>query len=73
MPKARSSWYQLKANRIMRAFRTVHQKELAQAINVSPQLMNYRIKNVYFDEICDLVRMLDLVGYEIREKGEEDD
>lgn len=68
MPKCNLCWYTTKAKKIMKQFKTVQQKELAKAINISPQLMNYRIKNVYLSDLEDWIRLLNVIGYEIVEK-----
>lgn len=71
MPASRLTWYKTKTNRIMRDIRTVKQKEIAQEINESIATVSYRLKNVYPRFLEDMIRILDLAGYEIKEKEEE--
>lgn len=42
----------------------------AKRLGISPQLMGYRIKNMYPAQFTEFIKLLDLAGYEIREKGE---
>lgn len=44
------------------------QKTVAEVLGESPQAINYRIKNVYPKQIRELIILLDLAGYEIKEK-----
>lgn len=70
MPKSTLTWYKTKTKRIMRDVKALKQKDIAQEINESQQVISYRINNVYEKELTDWVRILDLAGYEIIEKGE---
>lgn len=44
------------------------QKEVAAVLGESPQTINYRIKNVYPKTLSELIILLELAGYEIKEK-----
>lgn len=44
------------------------QVTVAKALGESPQLISYRMKNIYPKQISELITLLDLAGYEIREK-----
>lgn len=68
MPKSTLTWYKSKTRRIMRDIKALKQKDIATEINESQQVVSYRIKNCYEKELSDWVRILDLAGYEIKEK-----
>ncbi|MCQ2771218.1 MAG: hypothetical protein MJ236_05410 [Clostridia bacterium] len=70
MPKSTLTWYKSRTNRIMRDVRALKQKDIANEINESQQVISYRINNVYEKELNDWIRILNLAGYEITEKGE---
>lgn len=70
MPKSTLTWYKWKSKRIMRDVRALKGKEIAKAINESQQIVSYRILHMYEDQLNDWLRILDLAGYEIREKEE---
>ncbi len=44
------------------------QVEVAKALNETPQVICHRIHKVYPKEIADLLILLDLAGYEVKEK-----
>lgn len=71
MPKSTLTWYKTKSRRILRDVKALKQKEIAFAINESQQVVSYRIRNTYEKELNDWIQILDLAGYEIREKEEE--
>ena len=54
------------ADRIIRCL--PRQKDVAEALGESPQLIHYRLKEVYPKQIAELITLLDLAGYEIKEK-----
>jgi len=56
-------------NRIMNAIKALRQKDIAEEICESQQTVSYRIRNVYPVVIEDLVSILEMAGYEIKEKG----
>lgn len=68
MPKSTLTWYKTKTKRIMRDVKALKQKDIAQEINESQQVISYRINNVYEKELVDWIRILNLAGYEIKEK-----
>ena len=68
MPKSTLTWYKTKSNRIMRDVRALKRQDIATEINESHQLISYRIKNVYPEQLEDWIRILNLAGYEIVEK-----
>lgn len=68
MPKVNLIWYQSKLRRIMRDVKALKQKDIAQELNESQQTISYRINNVYEKELADWIQILNLAGYEIREK-----
>lgn len=70
MPASKLTWYKTKTNRIMKAIRCVKQKDIAIAINESRATVSYRINNQYPVFLEDMIRILDMAGYEIREKEE---
>lgn len=70
MPKSTLTWYKSKSNRLLKDFRLLKQKDIATAINESQQTVSYRIRKVYPEVLPDIIRILDLAGYEIVEKGE---
>lgn len=71
MPKSTLTWYKTRARRIFRDVKALKQKEIAILLNESSQVISYRIKNVYEKELSDWIQILDLAGYEIKEKEEE--
>lgn len=44
------------------------QSEIAKELRISQQLVSYRIKNVYPEQLADLIRICNLAGYEVRER-----
>ena len=73
MPKSTLTWYNSKARRIMRDVKALKRREIAEAINESQQVISYRVLHVYEEQLIDWIRILDLAGYEIREKEEFED
>lgn len=70
MPKSTLTWYKSKSKRIMRDVKALKGKDIANAINESQQVASYRILHVYEKQLNDWIQILDLAGYEIREKEE---
>lgn len=68
MPKSTLTWYKTKANRIMRDVKAIKRQVIGTEINESHQVVSYRIKNVYPEQLEDWIRILNLAGYEIIEK-----
>lgn len=70
MPRCSLTWYKSKSNRLLKDFKLLKQKDIATTINESQQTVSYRLKNVYPVVLPDIIQILDMAGYEIREKGE---
>lgn len=70
MPKSTLTWYKSKSKRIMRDVKALKGKDIANVINESQQVASYRIRHMYEDQLNDWIRILDLAGYEIKEKEE---
>lgn len=68
MPKSTLTWYKSKSNRILKDFRLLKQKDIAFEIGESQQTVSYRLRNVYPEVLPDLIRILNMAGYEIKEK-----
>ena len=54
---------------IMNAVRQIPQADIANEICESQQTVSYRLKNVYPQALEDMITILDMAGYEIKEKG----
>lgn len=54
------------ADRILRCL--PKQVTVAEALGESPQVISHRIRKVYPQQISELIVLLDLAGYEIKEK-----
>lgn len=54
------------ADRIIRCL--PKQKQCADVLGISPQLMHYRLANVYPEQLVETIKLLDLAGYQITEK-----
>lgn len=70
MARPRRPWYEKQARRIILAIKDVRQEDIAKEISVSQQTVSYRLSKVYPEMLEDLVRILDMAGYEICEKGD---
>lgn len=68
MPKCSLTWYKSKSNRLLKDFRLLKQKDIATTINESQQTVSYRLRKVYPEVLPDIIRILDMAGYEIKEK-----
>lgn len=68
MPKSTLTWYKTKSNRILKDFKLLKQKDIAVEINESQQTVSYRLRNIYPEVLPDLIRILNMAGYEIVEK-----
>lgn len=73
MPKSNLTWYKTKTKRILKDVKALRQKDIAQALNESQQTISYRINNVYEKDLIQWVLLLDMAGYEIKEKESIDD
>lgn len=72
MPKSTLTWYKSRVKRIMRDVKALKQKDIAQEINESQQTVSYRINHIYEQELTDWILILNLAGYEIKEKEYEE-
>lgn len=54
----------------MRDIRALKGTDIAEAINQSQQVTSYRILHMYEKQLNDWILILDLAGYEIKEKEE---
>lgn len=70
MPKSTLTWYRTKTNRILKDLRLLKQKDIANELGITQQAVSNRIKVVYPRELSEIIRVLDMAGYEITEKGE---
>lgn len=68
MPKSTLTWYRNKSRRIMKDVKALKRSDIAREINESSQTVSYRILHVYTEQLDDWIRILNLAGYEIREK-----
>lgn len=74
MPAVNLTWYQPIVRRIYKDMRALKQKDIAKIEGVTRQAVSKKfITGTYKDEITNLVQILDLAGYEIREKEYEED
>lgn len=71
MPRINLTWYAPKVRRIMRDIKALKRKEIAEIKNISHQAVSKSINNGKYEvELGDWIQILDLAGYEIREKTE---
>ena len=68
MAKSSLTWYKSQATRICKDLRLIKQQDIATELNISQQLASYRLRKVYPKMFEDLIRLLNLAGYEIKEK-----
>lgn len=69
MPAVNIVWYASKVRRIMRDVKALKQREIAEIEGVTRQAVSKKfISNTYKDELTNWIQILDLAGYEIREK-----
>lgn len=73
MPKSNLTWYKTKRKRIMKDMALANQTALGHEINESQQTISYRIRNVYPEVLDDLIRILDVIGWEVKEKEEDEE
>ena len=68
------TWYQPIVRRIYKDIRALKQKEIAQIEGVTRQAVSKKFTTgTYKEEITNFIQILDLAGYEIREKEYEDE
>lgn len=70
MARSKLLWYRTQAKALMYDINELSQVDIAHEINESRQTVSYRLKNVYPETLEDLIRILNLAGYEIVSKGE---
>ena len=71
MPRVNLTWYQPKVRRIMKDVKALKQKDIADIECVSRQAISKKIvSNAYESSLTNWIQILDLAGYEIREKEE---
>ena len=69
MPKSNLTYYKSEARRFNKLIKAERQKEIASTLNISQQMVSYNIKNNVFIHYFEvIIRLLDLLGYEIKEK-----
>lgn len=62
------TWYKTKAKKLIKAIRFEKQGDMAALLNMPQPTFSYRIRNVYPGMLEDLLRLLDVAGYEVVEK-----
>lgn len=71
MPKSTLTWYKTKAKKIMKLLRAERQQDIADLLNVeSRQVISYRMRKIYPEQIEDWLRMLDQIGMVVIDKEE---
>ena len=71
MPRVNLTWYAPKVRRIMRDVCALKQRDIAEIEGVTRQAVSYKMKSTTYDrELTNWIQILDLAGYEIREKEE---
>lgn len=55
--------------RIMNAVKALKQKDISDEVGRSQQDVSYRIRNVYPEIFEEMITILEMAGYEVREKG----
>lgn len=69
MPNVNLTWYQPKVRRIMRDVKALKRKEIAEIKSITSQAVSLSINNgSYEHDLTDWIQILNLAGYEIREK-----
>lgn len=71
MPRTNLHWYTSKVRRIMKDVSHLKQKDIAEIEGVTRQAVCIKMKGSSYDEsLSKWIQILDLAGYEIREKEE---
>ena len=55
--------------RIMNAVKALKQKDISDEVGRSQQDVSYRIRNVYPEIFEEMITILEMAGYEVKEKG----
>ena len=72
MAKCSATWYKSKARRIIRELRGVKQKELVIELNSTQPTISYAINHYWQEELERWLRLLNLLGYEVIRKEDEE-
>lgn len=71
MPITNLTWYQPKVRRIMKDVKALRRNKIAEMLNVSAQSVGQSIRSGSYDnQLTKWIQILDMAGYEIREKEE---
>lgn len=71
MPAINLTWYSKQVKRIMRDVKALNQKEIAEIEGVTRQAVSKKMVNASYNEsLVHWIQILDLAGYEIKEKEE---
>lgn len=70
MSKSKLTWYKSKARLLLKLVKCEKRQDIANLINESQQTISYRIGHQYQEQLEDWLRILDFIGYEVREKDE---
>lgn len=68
MARSHLLWYRTLAKAILKDVGDLKQADIAREIGESRQVVSYRIKNVWQEELEDMIRVLNMAGYEIVSK-----
>ena len=73
MPKSTLTAYKTKARHFSKLLKAEPQRRISQTLNISQQMVSYNLKHQRFTECFETtIRLLDMLGYEIKEKDEEE-
>lgn len=71
MSKCKLTWYKTKANKLMKLLRGEKQKDIMILLNLNNvQTVSHRMREVYPEQLEEWLQLLDMIGYEVREKDE---
>jgi len=68
MARSKLTWYKTEAKLILSDIRELKQSDIATEINESRQVVSYRLNKVYPEVLEDLIRILNMAGYEIERR-----
>ena len=68
MARSYLTWYKTKTNQILKMLRLIPQRKLAEVLNISQPAVNYKINTQYPKLFAEFIQVLDVAGFEIREK-----
>ena len=73
MPKSTLTAYKTKSTYFSKLLKAEPQRHISQTLNISQQMVSYNLKHQRFTECFETtIRLLDMLGYEIKEKDEEE-